>query len=109
MSNNLPTKLVYENTENNINNEDNGLNKTPSFINISNESSNPVMEPKSVEFYKYYSFFCIECEIVPDELNISTKGKISYICNKGTEDEKEHKDLSIKEIDNNLYDAKDID
>ena len=109
MSNNLPTKLVYENTENNINNEDNGLNKTPSFINISNESSNPVMEPKSVEFYKYYSFFCIECEIVPDELNISTKGKISYICNKGTEDEKEHKDLSIKEIYNNLYYSKDID
>ena len=109
MSNNPSSKLIYENNENYIDNEDNKLNQTPSYMNFSNEFSNPLIEPKIFEFYEYYSFFCKKCERVPDEFNISTKGKISYICGKGEENEKVHKDLTIKELYDNLFYSKDID
>ena len=100
MSNSL---MINEYDENNMFNEDDNLNQTPSYINNSYLCSNPSMELNTDEFYKHYIYLCKFCEGVPD-LNISKKGKISYTC----KCEKKYKDLSIKKFYENLFYSKDI-
>ena len=100
MSNSL---MINEYDENNMFNEDDNLNQTPSYINNSYFCSNPSMELNTDEFYKHYIYLCKFCEAVPD-LNISKKGKISYTC----KCEKKYKDLSIKKFYENLFYSKDI-
>ena len=78
--------MVNEDDENNMFNEDDNLNLTPRYINNSNLSSNPSMELNIDEFYKHYIYLCERVPVV----NISKKGKISYICKY----EKEYKGLS---------------
>ena len=103
MSNQL-SELIYENKENYLNFENNSEDKTPSFLNISNEISTSSIESKSDEIYKHYFFLCKFCEKIP-LLDISKNGKISYKC----KCENEYKDLSIEEIYNNLFYSEDFE
>ena len=103
MSNQL-SELIYENKENYLNFENNSEDKTPSFLNISNEISTSSIESKSDEIYKHYFFLCKFCETIP-LLDISKNGKISYKC----KCENEYKDLSIEEIYKNLFYSEDFE
>ena len=96
MSNPL-SELLIESDENNLNLQAPNLNN-------SNKISNSFIDTKCDELYQHYFFLCKYCERFLT-LNITEKGKISYICRC----ECKYKDLSIEEIYEHLFFSKDIE